>query len=99
MQTRQKNISVTCPHRHLVARHGNVRLVKVLNVLERDNVGLVNTDEHVLGQDFLQVLQGKQSRDATLGGMECDIFVLPFNIKQVVVVDLVKLVVGLGWNG
>ena len=55
----------------------------------------MDTHEFVLREYFLKVLQRKQSRDATLCRMESHILVLPLDEKQVVVVDLIQLVVGL----
>ena len=64
-------------------------------MLERNNIGLVHTNKHVLGQNLLQILQGKECRDATLRGMEGHIFMLPLDKKQIIVIDLVEFVVGL----
>ena len=55
----------------------------------------MNTHELVLRQYLLQVLQGEQGRDAALCGMERHILMLSLDVKQVVVVDLIELVVGL----
>ena len=65
------------------------------DMVDVDDVALVHADELVAGQLVLERLEAVERGDALVLGVERYILVLPFDVVDVVVVDLVELVVSL----
>ena len=78
-----------------MACHGEGDLLNLGDMVDVDDVALVHADELVARQLVLERLETVERGDALVLGVERYILVLPFDVVDVVEVDLVELVVGL----
>ena len=75
--------------------YGEGDLLNLGDMVDVDDVALMHTDELVARQHVLERLEAVERGDALVLGVERYILVLPFDVVDVVVVDLVEFVVGL----
>ena len=100
-QSLQQTIAIAATDGDLMTCYGEGDLLNLGDMVDVDDVALVDADELVAGQLVLERLEAVECGDALLLGVERHILVLPFDVMDVVEVDLVELVVGLhhqvGW--
>ena len=75
--------------------HGEGDLLDLGDMVDVDDVALVHADELVARQLVLERLETVERSDALFLGVERHLLVLPFDVVDVVEVDLVELVIGL----
>ena len=94
-QSLQQTITIAATDGDLMTCHGEGDLLNLGDMVDVDDVALVYTDELVARQLVLERLEAVERGDALVLGVERHILVLPFDVVDVVEVDLVELVVGL----
>ena len=94
-QSLQQTIAIAATDGDLMTCYGEGDLLNLGDMVDVDDVALVDADELVAGQLVLERLEAVECGDALLLGVERHILVLPFDVMDVVEVDLVELVVGL----
>ena len=94
-QSLQQTITIAAADGDLMTCHGEGDLLNLGDMVDVDDVALVHADELVAGQLVLERLEAVERGDALVLGVERHILVLPFDVVDVVEVDLVELVVGL----
>ena len=100
-QSLQQTVTITAADGDLMACHGEGDLLNLGDMVDVDDVALVHADELVARQLVLERLETVERGDALVLSVERHILVLPFNVVDVVEVDLVEFVIGLhhqvGW--